>query len=84
MQVSTTFGHNLSVHFRSLEDRQGALRWRPPLSVIAMSDFIKVLKKNDALYSGLKRQILTDLDSEVVGLTSRTVPFQSVMLKKPW
>ena len=34
LQVSTTFGHDFSVHFCSLENRQGALRWRPPLAFI--------------------------------------------------
>ncbi len=46
-----------------------------------ISEFLSVIKKSPGIYNAIKRQILVDLENEIVGLTSRTIPFQSVMLK---
>ncbi len=52
-----------------------------PFELHSISNFVSAVKNCDKLYNAIKKEILLDLHSSVCGLASRTVQFQSAMLK---
>ncbi len=42
---------------------------------------IEIIRNCDSLYNGLKKELLVDINTQVWSLSSRTVPFCSVMNK---